>query len=209
MESEDDRRPVRATVAVPIALTVTFALFWGMQALVSVSGELTEGEPLSKVEFVRLKRDKPPETRERQKPKLEKPDRPPPPEMKMNRDFNPGESTTELAAIGDAPLELDAVTNVGAGGSDQDVQPLVRTLPQYPPRAAQRGIEGWVEVRFTVTPAGTVTNERVHASYPGSIFDQAALNAVRRWKYSPKIVNGVPVERADVLDRLDFILEDS
>ena len=43
-----------------------------------------------------------------------------------------------------------------SAGSDRDVIPLVRINPDYPPRALSRGLEGWVQVQFTITATGTV-----------------------------------------------------
>ncbi|MCH7601004.1 MAG: sugar ABC transporter substrate-binding protein, partial [Myxococcales bacterium] len=51
---------IRLPVATLLACVVTFGLFWGMQALVSVSGELKEGTTSPSLEFVRLKRDSKP-----------------------------------------------------------------------------------------------------------------------------------------------------
>ncbi len=45
-------------------------------------------------------------------------------------------------------------------------------------------------------------------SHPGTVFDRAALRAVRKWKYNPKIEDGEPVERTGVTVRLEFELAD-
>ena len=69
-----------------------------------------------------------------------------------------------------------------------------------------RGIEGWVAVEFTISKLGTVKNPRVIGSHPSSIFDRAALKAIRKWKYNPKIEDGEPVERPGVKVKLTFDL---
>jgi protein TonB len=92
-------------------------------------------------------------------------------------------------------------------GSDQDVLPLVRIAPDYPARAAARGIEGWVIVQFTITPTGSVNDPVVVKAMPKSIFDDAALKAIARWRYSPKIEGGVAVERVGVRTIIRFVLE--
>ncbi len=102
-----------------------------------------------------------------------------------------------------------AVPTLGGAPSDSDVIPLVRVLPQYPPRAASRGIEGWVIVEFTISAAGTVKDPVVVDSHPSAIFNRAMLRAIRKWKYKPKIVDGVAVERIGVRVRQNFELEDS
>jgi TonB family protein len=55
----------------------------------------------------------------------------------------------------------------------------------YPPRARSRGIEGWVDVAFTVDASGRVTGARVLSGQPAGTFDEATLAAVRRWRYAP------------------------
>ena len=40
-----------------------------------------------------------------------------------------------------------------------------------------------------------------------NVFDRAALNAVRKWRYNPKVQDGQPVERPGVKVRLDFQME--
>ena len=199
---------LRYPAAVVLASFVTFGLFWVMQALIGVAGELREGGASPKVEFVRLRRDTAPETKEREKPQRQVPEQqPPPPEMNLAQSLNPGEGIAEIAPMVDTGAQLAEATNLGAGaGSDRDVVPLVRVDPEYPPRARQQGIEGYVDVEFTITPAGTVDNPRVLEAQPAFIFDRAALAAIKRWRYNPKMENGVPVSRPGVQVRLRFEL---
>jgi protein TonB len=200
---------LRYSVATGLGLIVAFWLFWVMQALVGVSGELKEGRPDPRVEFVRLKKDLAPEMKKREPPRREKPDQPPPPpEMNLAQNINPGEGVAEIASMVDTGAELAEATSLGAGtGSDRDVVPLVRVDPEYPPRARQRGIEGWVDLEFTIGPAGTVQNPRVIGANPTSVFDEAALRAVHRWRYNPKLASGVTVARKGIKVRLRFELQ--
>jgi protein TonB len=178
-----------------------------MQRLISASGELKEGRSPPSIEFVRLKRNTAPETKKREPPKREKPEQqPPPPEMNLAENMNPGEAVGEIMPMADTDVELGKATSLGAGGGDSDVVPLVRVDPQYPPKARQRRIEGWVEIEFTIGPAGTVENPKVIGAYPPTVFEQAALRAVRRWRYNPKVVDGVAVKRPGVQVRLRFEL---
>jgi protein TonB len=85
--------------------------------------------------------------------------------------------------------------------------PLVRVDPDYPPRAQQRGIEGYVDLEFTIGPTGSVLDPRVIGASPTGIFDDAALRAVRRWRYNPKVESGVAVSRTGVRVRLRFELD--
>ena len=93
------------------------------------------------------------------------------------------------------------------GGVDGDVIPQVRVNPDYPPAALTRNIEGWVQVRFTVTAIGTVRDAVIVASEPGTIFDDAALKAIARWRYNPRVENGEAVERVGLQTIIRFELE--
>jgi protein TonB len=198
----------RFSLAIVLAALTTFTLFWVMQALIGVSGELKEGRPPPRVEFVRLKRDTTPEMKKREPPKREKPEQqPPPPEMNLAKNINPGEAVSEIIPMVDTAVELEKATSLGAGGSDSDAVPLVRVDPEYPAQAQQRRIEGWVDIEFTIGPAGTVEDPKVIGARPRGVFEQAALHAVRRWRYNPRIEDGVAVARPGIRVRLRFELE--
>jgi len=198
---------LRLAIAVGLACVVTFGLFWAMQALISASGKLKEGRSAPNIEFVRLKRDTAPETKKREPPKREKPEQqPPPPEMNLAENMNPSDAVGEIMPMADTAVELEKATSLGAGGGDRDVVPLVRVDPQYPPKARQRRIEGWVDIEFTIGPAGTVDNPKVIGANPSNIFENSALRAVRRWRYNPKVVDGVAVARHGVQVRIRFEL---
>ena len=96
--------------------------------------------------------------------------------------------------------------NISAG-SDRDTIPLVRVPPDYPARAVNRGIEGWVLVEFTITGTGSVKDAKVVDAKPATIFNDAALKAISRWRYNPKVENGQPVERRGVRTIIRFDLE--
>jgi protein TonB len=198
----------RSIVVTILAAAITLGLFWVMQRLIGTTGELDESGTSSVVEFVRLKRDTEPEVKKRELPKRKPPEQPPPPpDIDFARNLNPDDAVGEIALVIDFGLELADATNFGSGGADRDAVPLVRVEPQYPMRAEQRGIEGWVEMMFTITAAGTVKDVVVTASHPGTVFDRAATRAVQKWKYSPKVEDGVPVERRGIRQRLKFQLD--
>ena len=197
---------LRYIVSVALAIFVTFGLFWIMQALIGVEGELDEGEAPRVIDFVRLKREEVVEEKKRELPDKTPPeDQPPPPDMHLAQNLRPDVDGSGFA-VGGADMDLDTGTGLGFGAADQDVVPLVRVNPQYPIRAAQRGIEGWVELEFTISRTGTVKDAQVTGYYPSGIFNSAALQAIRRWKYNPKMENGKPVERPGVTVRLVFQL---
>lgn len=64
-------------------------------------------------------------------------------------------------------------------------------VPQYPPEAAAAGIAGPVLAEIVIDPSGNVADARVVRSIP--LLDEAALAAVRGWRFTPTVVNGQPV----------------
>jgi periplasmic protein TonB len=93
-------------------------------------------------------------------------------------------------------------------GIDGDVTPIVRTKPEYPPRELSRGTQGWVRVQFSVSSIGTVRDAVVIDSEPDAVFDQAALKAIARWRYNPRVENGEAVERVGLQTIIRFTLQD-
>ncbi|MEK7264596.1 MAG: TonB family protein [Pseudomonadota bacterium] len=73
-----------------------------------------------------------------------------------------------------------------------EAQILERVEPVYPPscEGAAASAEA-VEVAFTITPAGDVVSERIVSS-TNPCFDRAALNAIKRWRFSPRTIGGEP-----------------
>jgi protein TonB len=187
---------------------MTFVIFWTMQALISVPGHLQEPAPKLSIDFVRLRRDITPPEKKREPPRREKPEAaPPPPDISMSKaTLDPGGES--VAGIAPDLNPSQALTgSIGtAAGTDREIVPLVRIDPEYPIQARQRGIEGWVEVRFTVSPIGSVQDAVVVRANPPEIFNTAALQAVRKWKYNPKIQNGMAVAQTTQA-LIDFSME--
>ncbi|MBS4052856.1 MAG: energy transducer TonB [Methylomonas sp.] len=94
-----------------------------------------------------------------------------------------------------APAE-SGETEGGAGGSSKSkLVALSRTLPDYPPKARDRGIQGWVVLEISVTPSGKVGSAQVVAADPKGVFDEAALEAVKQWRFQPAYKDGQAVEQ--------------
>ncbi len=79
--------------------------------------------------------------------------------------------------------------------ADEEVVPLVRIAPVYPSRAVRLGIEGWVKMEVRINAKGGVISAKVLDAMPSRIFNRAAIKAVKRWRFRPKIVNGKAVSR--------------
>jgi len=72
---------------------------------------------------------------------------------------------------------------------------ILQRRPLYPYRARSRNIEGYVDLEFTVTVAGTTADLVIIDSRPPGIFDRAARRAVERWTFIPGMHDGKPVAR--------------
>ena len=114
-------------------------------------------------------------------------------------DINFGVSTTDLLDAGNYIFEIEEI--------DQAPRPLVRIKPIYPPRARMRKIEGEVQVEFVVDSDGVVRDAEVTASSPQGVFDDAALRAVRHWKFKPGEKDGQTVS-ARVRQPIKFTLSE-
>jgi len=76
----------------------------------------------------------------------------------------------------------------------------------YPREALLNGTEGWVDLEFTIDEHGVPNDIRVKASEPRRVFDTAAIQALRQWRFEPIVTNGVARARRATL-RMQFRLE--
>jgi protein TonB len=180
-------------------------MFWLLWSLIETSFDVGDRAEAARIEFSRMRRDTEVATKRDEKVERERP--PPTPETPRMA-FSAGgidNNVAQLAPVVDARGAMSRMSMTA--GSDRDVIPLVRINPDYPPRALSRGLEGWVQVQFTITPTGTVTDAIVVNAEPKNIFDDAALKAIARWRYNPKVESGVAVERVGVQTIIRFQLE--
>lgn len=70
-------------------------------------------------------------------------------------------------------------------GADVVANPISQPQPQYPQRALEAEKEGIVRLRITIGPDGSVIDAQVVNAQPRGWFENAALNAVNRWRYQP------------------------
>jgi len=81
--------------------------------------------------------------------------------------------------------------------------------PVYPPAAKEAGIEGDVTLIYTVTATGQVDDVLVLEADPSEVFEDAALAAVRTWRYRPLRQDGEPLVIENVVSTLKFRLEEA
>jgi periplasmic protein TonB len=106
-----------------------------------------------------------------------------------------------LGASSDLDALNDRIRQRKAGGGDvlqmpeQSLTRLNKLDVQYPARALQTNIEGWVEVTYIVAPDGSVTNVKAVNAAPPKVFEASATRAVSRLRYQPVVQGGkaIPV----------------
>ena len=116
------------------------------------------------------------------------------------------------------PAEVDssaARRNLGFKGkkagvfADGSYVPIFQVPPVYPRRALERGIEGCVMLKFTVTKVGSTRDPSVEWAVPPGIFDRAAMRSALKYKYKPQIRDGEAIEVPNVRTVVIFKIEDA
>ena len=198
----------RYAFSILIGMVVTLSLLFVMQLLIASGKQaLTDSRERHKLEFVRVKRNENLNTADFTPEKPPKPPETPPETPPQDLDnIDPNAPTISIR-----PPQISADTIIGGPGSmniaEGDYLPIVRVAPVYPTRALTRELEGFVDMSFTVTAAGTVKDAFVLQS-TSSLFERAATRAVLKFKYKPRVVDGIPVEVVGVRTRITFVLED-
>ena len=183
-----------------IGFLSSIVFFMTLAYIVKPSSESLKNEnSLRVVDFIRLKKDTSLKEKSRTIPdKPEPPKKPPPPELVTPELSAPPQIPNLDIEFPDISVPTDfkgAFLGPQTGGNSQ-VIPLVRIYPQYPRNELLAGVEGWVKVKFIVEPDGSVSSPRVVQSKPPRVFDSSALRAIKKWKFKPKVVNGIAVQQA-------------
>lgn len=203
------RSGARYLIAGAMALSMTFILLWGMQKLIA-GGDDAMKEPIkgNVLDFIRLKKDESVVKKERKVQKPAKPKEPPPqmttPPMQQS---NPNATATKNSFAADIQADSGLTGGLNLDSGDGDYLPIVKVAAVYPRRAQSRGIEGFVVVEFTVSKTGAVTNPIVVHAEPEGVFDQAALDAVIKFKYKPRVVDGEAMAVAGVQNKISFEID--
>ena len=198
----------RYAISIALGVVITLSLLFVMHLLIEYGeSAVTKERTRHQLDFVRVKRnenlnvddfmpEKPP-------PPPEKPPETPPQDMD---NVDPDAPTINIA-----PPVMSADTNIGGPGgmniAEGDYLPIVRVAPMYPARALSRGLEGYVDLSFTVTASGTVRDPIVLFA-TSSLFVRSATRAVLKFKYKPRVVDGVPVDVSGVKTRITFKIEE-
>ena len=102
------------------------------------------------------------------------------------------------------PIVLGAIS--GHAMAQNDIVPIVRIAPIYPPDALAAHREGDVMLSFTISANGT-TRDVTIVSSSSPEFEAPAMEALLKWRYVPPTDNGAPVERPGVRTMIRFRLQ--
>jgi len=199
----------RYLVGIVLAIAMTFALLWGMQAIISGGNDALSDPPRGNVlDFIRLKKEEAVVKKDRKPKKPPKPKEPPPPmvQPKMQQS-KPNTDAVSTSFAADIQADTGLAGGLSLDSGDGEYLPIVKVAPIYPRRAQSRGIEGYVIVEFVVTKNGSVRDPRVIQAEPEGVFDRAAMDAALKFKYKPRVVDGVAMEVAGVQNKITFQID--
>ena len=199
----------RFGLAMAVAAGVTFCVALMMQGLISSGGSVIEENDFGKlVEFVHVQQDDEIHTKSRQPKKPPAPPQEPEKPEMSKPEFDRSSSDMDIGGL-DLGADLSVDAGLAGSGGDGEYLPIVKVAPQYPRRAAQKGIEGYVVLEFTVSKLGTVVDPQVIEADPPNIFNRAAISAAKKFKYKPKIENGEALEVKGIRNIIRFELDKS
>ncbi len=178
------------------------AFFTGLSFLVNQGdGYISPKDGRAPISMVSVRREKAVTKKER---RFE----PPPPKM-VEMDPLPTIASDSVQNMPSAPFETPKFSFSGIQGTGalvagsfiakpmvlRGLTPVAYFPPEYPYRAQSAGIEGAVEVEFTIDENGAVTDIKVIKATPPNYFERAAKRAIARWKFHPQMEKGVAVRR--------------
>lgn len=198
---------LRYTLAFIIAFIVVTFLFALMITLIKTSEvPVSNSANYNMVDFIRVKKDPNLNVEDIKPEPPPQPSKPPPPAALAMDSI---ETANEVFAISDQPdvdsFSLQPGFSVGEG--DGEYLPIYRVPPHYPQNALRNRQEGWVIVEFTIGTKGEVKNPRVVKAQPSGVFEEAALSAVKRFRFKARAIAGTPIEVHGVQNRIRFRLK--
>jgi len=199
----------RYAIALVLAIVTTFFLLFGMQTLIAGGNDaMTEAPKGNVLDFIRLKKEQVIVKKDRKPIKPPKPKEPPPPMVPPQmQQANPNTEAVSSHFFADIQADIGLSSGLSLDSNDGDYLPIVKVAPIYPRRAQSRGIEGFVIVEFVVTKNGSVRDAKVVEAKPADIFDRAAVAATLKFKYKPRVVDGVAMEVAGVQNKITFEID--
>lgn len=198
---------VKTLITLTIASVITLGLFWAMSLVIAPSGEAPK-EPSQYIPIDVVLNETKIETivKETLPPPKEAIEPPKTPERNIEPD-NQADGLNVANTFTVSAPQVQTTANTSLSIADGEARPIVRVSPQYPIQASRDGIEGWVQLSFTINETGGVEDVEIIEAEPKRVFNRAATRALRKWKYRPKTVDGKPVKQFNISVQLDFNLQ--
>jgi protein TonB len=202
----------RLFLALPLSVLISLSLFSLMAWMVDKSNQgAPQASEAVRFDMVMLENDADVQRRQRSVPEQPKPPSSPEPMnlAQVDTQIKPVSPVTPISALGlntaiDG-IAISAPNLTGTMGS-QRALPLYRVEPRYPINALKRRVEGYVIMQFTIDAAGRPKDIQVIEAKPKRVFEKEAVNALKKWKYQPKVEEGVSVEQFGQTAKVEFKL---
>lgn len=195
---------IRAIFSVFFAAAITFALFSLMTFLIEMNSTKPDDKPAPKIPDFTM-----PDVKVEARQQARKPEEPPevdepPPEVPDQVIDTPD---IDMAVNMSQPVAKSGITIGGPGSiaTDGEYLPIVKVAATYPRRAAQRGLEGYCTVGYTVTTTGA-TRDPYEVDCPQKVFLRSSLKAAMKFKYKPRVIDGVAIEVPNVKNKFTFTM---
>ena len=102
-----------------------------------------------------------------------------------------GDVATARQSVSSGSTYADSGQPVRVGGTIREPRNIKRVAPVYPPEAQAAGVSGLVILEVLIGGDGRISDAKVLRSIP--LLDQAAIDSVLQWEFTPTLLNGVPV----------------
>ncbi|MCS0334855.1 energy transducer TonB [Vibrio diabolicus] len=202
----------RLLLALPASLLISVSLFSFMAWMVD-KGYQRAPEASEAVRFDMVMVENEADVQRRQRSVPEQPEPPQAPEpmdlSQADTQMEPMSQMTPVSALGlNTALEGIAISAPNLKGTmgNQQALPLYRVDPRYPSKALKRRVEGYVIMRFTIDATGRPKDIEVIEAEPQRMFEREAIRALKKWKYQPKVEDGVSIEQFGQTAKVEFKL---
>ena len=200
-----NRNSLRLLIGALLALPVAGGLFFIMQYLIAAANPVIDDSKRTKLADILMPEREIETNLKEQKPdKVEDPEEPPPDLATPDVDMDMDVEVPNIAPKAQVDVQIDTGTMATGDG---EYLPIVKVAPIYPRRAQSRGITGYCIIEYTVTTSGAIRDPKVSDCQPSGVFEEASLKASLKFKYKPRVVDGVAIEVGGVQNKFTYELE--
>lgn len=200
-----NRNLFRLFIGALLAVPVAGGLFFIMQYLIAMADPKIDDSKQRRLADIHMPEREIETNLKEQKPdKVDDPEEPPPdldtPDVDMDMDV-------EVINLAPAAQVDVSISSSGMATGDGEYLPIVKVAPIYPRRAQTRGISGYCIVEYTVTASGAIRDPKAVDCEPAGVFEKASVKASLKFKYKPRVVDGVAIEVGGVQNKFTYELE--